>query len=1177
MKRVLVVGCGGSGGATLTYMMDHLKAELAAVGIDDLPAGWEFVHVDVPVATDSATTGIGTVANHGGTYIATGPAQGNYGDVDARVSGALAATGHLEELESWTPLDVDNVPVVVTMGAGQYRSVGRMITLSRAQHVLDGLRDVWQRLSQPEVTGEMQAAAEALGTGAYQPEVPPVVIVVASMAGGAGASMALDVCRLMTFLPAYDPDMVGLFMCGADVFDGLPKSQRVGVRPNSLAMMGELVAAQNGSATPHDNAVIEALTGQSAPATQVPRTFARVFPVGATIGGSGAKLGDGSQTTVYRALGRGLGALVAGGRAFDEFVQFDLPNPSPAVLDWQSFGWDLTTSKYATWMGFGYASVSMGRDRYAEYSAQRLARSAVDRLDVGHRRPSDTKPDSEILTGLVEHLRPAFLAAAGLPSGDSSGALGQDVVRGWFDATFLPAQELHAGANAVVRSVTDGRLPSGSSTAAEFRQAVQATLVRVRPELDAGAAQRASTRIWQWQKELAAAAVTVTDDAVARLGIRYARRVLAEIANHGSRLVAAIQPVAQLASVDTTAEATAAIPHSGVISNTSAVIDDVRERLVRNVKQSVRGRAATLALEVLRDFQTGVIDPLDRALANQLETVAKARTTPVGVVGVAQVATEDYAAWPVEGAEPPKRFGQAVTEVLVTGTDTYDPQFRADIGGSNVAQGTYADIGAAVVTALLRGSWATTASRRLPGGVVRVTRDWVSPAFRLDPDGAPLVPTPARFDIAASPADVVRRARDFVARPNESFAQFVGQGIGQYVTDPTVRDAERAARATQVVQSFDRALKLARPLVGADPNLVKLFHPGLEMSFRYKFSPIPLAGVLDGELRGLLEGGQTDPTSARLLTRAMEPTDAIFRSISIFGSFGSHYAPLCYDSLWEPLVADWNTTAAEGRHDWWQWRRSRPLPAALPVTESERRSLVGGYLVARLCGGLQVPERESRFHDVPHVPVRVYQPAGTQQRRWISFPHPLLTPPRAANFGANGWLASLLESVVLAYATASQSVSTAPLEPYRALRRWWDDSEQFASATPFAAARALLDWARGATVPDGRPAVAGDDPFERIAAARTWLGNVRDTFGAHFMRPGVQGAPGGGRYSVVATRDDVKELPFIRDLAADHWWATGVLLDLLDQVEDELRSTAPTGSPQAGEPRGHAPIEIPGL
>ena len=53
MRKFLVVGCGGSGGSTLAFMMDQLKSELAARGIDSIPAGWQLVHVDVPTAPDT--------------------------------------------------------------------------------------------------------------------------------------------------------------------------------------------------------------------------------------------------------------------------------------------------------------------------------------------------------------------------------------------------------------------------------------------------------------------------------------------------------------------------------------------------------------------------------------------------------------------------------------------------------------------------------------------------------------------------------------------------------------------------------------------------------------------------------------------------------------------------------------------------------------------------------------------------------------------------------------------------------------------------------------------------------------------------------------------------------------------------------------------------------------------
>src|SRR5690606_8671245 len=68
VRRFLVVGCGGSGGATLAYMMDQLASDLAAIdrryapggagpesstgstgsaGARRLPPGWQLLHLDV--------------------------------------------------------------------------------------------------------------------------------------------------------------------------------------------------------------------------------------------------------------------------------------------------------------------------------------------------------------------------------------------------------------------------------------------------------------------------------------------------------------------------------------------------------------------------------------------------------------------------------------------------------------------------------------------------------------------------------------------------------------------------------------------------------------------------------------------------------------------------------------------------------------------------------------------------------------------------------------------------------------------------------------------------------------------------------------------------------------------------------------------------------------------------
>ena len=78
MRRFLVVGCGGSGGATLAFIMDQLRSELHAAGIEKLLAGWQFVQIDVPSAPETGPEGLANVPEQGGTYIGCGPQGSSY-------------------------------------------------------------------------------------------------------------------------------------------------------------------------------------------------------------------------------------------------------------------------------------------------------------------------------------------------------------------------------------------------------------------------------------------------------------------------------------------------------------------------------------------------------------------------------------------------------------------------------------------------------------------------------------------------------------------------------------------------------------------------------------------------------------------------------------------------------------------------------------------------------------------------------------------------------------------------------------------------------------------------------------------------------------------------------------------------------------------------------------------
>lgn len=186
MRRFLVVGCGGSGGSTLAYMMDQLASDLAehdlrqaqgsgqvsaqgsgvgsarAAGV--LPAGWQFVHLDVPAAEEPGPDGLGSVVEQGGRYLGLGPTSGAYAELDHAVSQRLQNNHALAEIGTWAPRDPRKVSTPISVGAGQYRTIGRMITLARADEVRAGLTQAWTAMVSNEATNQMRRTAAATGS-----------------------------------------------------------------------------------------------------------------------------------------------------------------------------------------------------------------------------------------------------------------------------------------------------------------------------------------------------------------------------------------------------------------------------------------------------------------------------------------------------------------------------------------------------------------------------------------------------------------------------------------------------------------------------------------------------------------------------------------------------------------------------------------------------------------------------------------------------------------------------------------------------------------------------------------------------------------------------------------------------------------------------------------------------
>lgn len=1176
MRRFLVVGCGGSGGATLSFMMDQLRSELLAAGIENLLPGWQFVHIDVPSAAESGPEGLPNVPAMGGSYVGCGPQGSSYATLDGALSQRLAAESALDTIGTWAPRTPQEVSIPISAGAGQYRAIGRMITLSKASEIHARLQAAWDTLFRVETVTEM-SRAEVPGMGRFDPNDPPLVLVVSSMAGGAGASMALDVCRLLTLVTGLDPKLMGVFMVTPDIFDSLPQSAIIGVRANALAMLGEIVSSQSGAARDHDVRILRALGQQHGDGEPIP--FARVFPVGRYIGAERTLFGDGSQYAVYRGLARGLAGLMMSGKATDQFVSYDLGNTASPVGDRDLMGWGISAWDVLPWGTYGFSSLSMGRDRYAEYAAQRLARSCVDKLLFGHMQPGNPASSTEQLDSLLSSQWPAHYNALGLPpsAGDEQGRIAG--LGRWIGTQAFPPEAVAGTVNGLIDRQLRGYLPNPEGMPAEqwvpiFRQAV----ANRRGELAAGCADAAYNMAYHWHQEFADRIEWTVGGAISSMGLAYARELVDQLRRHiDDQLAPTVAQLGAMGPPDIVAispQVDAALRSlHGVMTNTDQVMATVLDGFRATVRRQLFADVAARMSEVLRVIGTEMLAPLRDALGEAMILLEKARTEPPTDVGLARLSTDQYAAWPSDADElVPNRFAEANNEVLLINSTAFKGRYEVDlpkaVAGSNAMVPMRTAIDEATTRVIL-GQWQTTGGQAAPGGLIERTATWVTRALGTDPEsGRPRVPSMAQFDVHTRPGELLRRARLYVNRPGEAFEEFCKVSLRDYVQGVGASESELTARRRDIATKFNEALSLARPLASVNDQALQRVHPGQQTEYRYKFSEIPFAGqsVAD-ELSGVLQANpRIDQATKDNYGRSLSDEDSVTR-IDIFGSY-PNYSPLVFDSVLKPAAQQWAQTAGPGRGLFWKYRRSRPLPASLPMTDDERRAMTAGWFLGQLLGRIQIPP--SPYTEA----VRIYDGETGQ---WLAFPNPLLTPP-SAFLAPYDWLPAVLESILLAIAQSHEPPVMRSLQPYGVLRSLYDSHSQDPASgiVALSASGLLRDFlANGVTAPGIETRVpsvaAAQTPDERAAAAVEWLTTIRDV-AAQYLPADAPGATPGGAFTTVATRTTATKTPFFRDIAPDVYWATE---DLIHRVQREAEALASGAVGGAGMLDDGGPVAIP--
>src|SRR5687768_6846706 len=129
LRPFMMIGVGGSGGKTLRIIHHELERMLREIGWQGgFPAGWQFLHVDVPSVADGDDPDLPPqLANS--EYAGLVTAGVNYRNIDAALAGGAGRSEAGDAIAGWRPAP-EQVNVPVERGAGQFRALGRIITLA---------------------------------------------------------------------------------------------------------------------------------------------------------------------------------------------------------------------------------------------------------------------------------------------------------------------------------------------------------------------------------------------------------------------------------------------------------------------------------------------------------------------------------------------------------------------------------------------------------------------------------------------------------------------------------------------------------------------------------------------------------------------------------------------------------------------------------------------------------------------------------------------------------------------------------------------------------------------------------------------------------------------------------------------------------------------------------------
>nr|WP_042197473.1 tubulin-like doman-containing protein [Kibdelosporangium sp. MJ126-NF4]CEL22982.1 hypothetical protein [Kibdelosporangium sp. MJ126-NF4]CTQ90121.1 hypothetical protein [Kibdelosporangium sp. MJ126-NF4] len=971
----LFVGVGGSGGDTLLRLYHELKTRLRRVHIEEMPAGWQFLHIDSRT-TQETHEELEIPESSTYTYVGLVKRDVTYRTIARSLDNSEQTRS---SLACWRP-DPAKVNVAIEEGAGQYRAIGRVLAITRLRHIKDELAAAVKRVRHADAAASLEPViAELTGKPPVTAkDTAPMAVVISSLAGGTGSGMFQDICDLLrghNLTWAADSTAI---LYAPDVFAGLDDDVRQGVQANALATVTELLAGYWTSEPGIDP--VHQLAGVT-PGNQQERSGpARAFLVGST----NQKVNFRTQQEVFAAVGRAVAAWATSPSIQKEISSYLRTNWQQAATRPDPFG--LAGEELSMpYSALGYASVGLGRGLFREYVGQCLARAAAERIMKG-------APGLGVdVDAVVRQRRHTFLRQTGLGGPDLEHPV-QDV----YDALRPPREEALRIQRGIV-SATAGEQPAQLS---EWRGTFTAQIGELQPGFLAEQLTLLDATSEAWIKAVQDKLTHAALESIENDGLPVTLRLLQETA----RALAdeaiphlengALQDDQEAAAYrERVAQGLGDDPPKGFLRR-RRLFPPEHERVVaglqwgteaalgRSVDCVVRKRAAKLLKNLVREALKPLIAELGQgldALRRDFESTVDGKSSTVEQ-------------WPPSpGFRVPRTLEPARTQFLVDDIAEYPRMFLTLVQEA--------------VSAKRPGDAVTTAVKRIIGAdsgdlppLLAQTASWQPEAMRDWAANATQQHAGYRIDITAS--SLLARCEKWATK-----APALGAYIDQPLADALGGDqpnAEQRARIDRFAAQFEQALLASAPLVEMDPAYASLHQADDTPGNRPLVSQIPLRKGTEAYAKAL----------QLLIRRAAFDENLAANQFGMAGSgeiefatlLGAPCHPIAFRSLTDPIRSDWQRKAENTgqRAGFARWRRARPLTRVVPLPAEVRREVIRGWFVAHLLDRIEVTGHATK--------VRITTDAGKS----LPFPEPLLGAPVIPGDPFDA-LAAVLESFPLLF------------------------------------------------------------------------------------------------------------------------------------------------------------------